>query len=306
MAGVTPKQIYQALINAGASTTAAIGIMANMINESGLSPEAVQQGVSDPGYGLVQWEASSYPGAPSLVTGNPAKDLVAQIKFLAQTGGFAAASGSTASAAAANFANNYERCATCQPGGAQYQGRVANAATVSGWVTSGKWPTSAGNAQLIAGSTPAQTDAATAAAQSKAGCLVSLPSVDLYVTSIGGGCIIDRAQARGAAGVLILLAGGGITLLGLIMLAAYGLKSSGAGKAAGRALEVGGAVAAVAGAPELGVPLAAAGSQVRRQGASRAATGAATNRGKRQLASRQKARACPPGTTWDPATQTCI
>jgi hypothetical protein len=266
---VTPKQIYQALINAGASTTAAIGIMANMINESSLNPEAVQQGVSDPGYGLVQWEASSYPGAPSLVTGNPAKDLVAQVKFLAQTGGFAAASGSTASAAAANFANNYERCATCQPGGAQYQGRVANAATVSGWVTSGKWPTSAGNAQLIAGSTPAQTDAATAAAQSKAGCLVSLPSVDLYVTSIGGGCIIDRAQARGVAGVLILLAGGSISLLGLILLAAYGLKSTGAGKVAGRALEAGGAVAAVAGAPELGVPLAAAGAKTRSAAASK-------------------------------------
>jgi Phage tail lysozyme len=294
--GVTPRQIYQALISAGASTDEAIGMMANMINESSLNVETGAGGTAIdsngyPVYGLVSWNTASYPGAASLVTGNPAQDLAAQAKYLAQTGGFKAAAGGSPAAAAGGFAANYERCAGCQPGGSQYQSRVANAATVAGWVTSGKWPTSGGTAQLTAQSSPAQTEAATAAAQQKAGCLVSMPSLDLYVTSIGGGCIVSRSTARGVAGVAILAAGGGIGLLGLILLAAYGLKSSGAGKVAGRALEVGGAVAAVAGAPELGVPLAAAGSQVRRQGASRAATTAATKRGQQQLTARRKAEA---------------
>src|SRR5579862_298926 len=140
MAGVTPKQVYQALTAKGASTVQAIGIMANMIAESGIDPESVNK--SDPNggsYGLVQQNGSTYA---SLVTGNPVNDMNAQIQVIAQNGGFAAASGSTGALAAGNFAANYERCVGCQPGGAQYSARVANASTVEGWVTSGNWPAS--------------------------------------------------------------------------------------------------------------------------------------------------------------------
>src|SRR5271163_843843 len=102
MAGVTPRQIYQALTGAGASTTQAIGIMANGIAESGLNPEAIgDQGTS---FGTWQEHGAGYAG---LVTGNPETDLAAQVKVLAQNGGFAAATGSNAGEAAGNFSANY-------------------------------------------------------------------------------------------------------------------------------------------------------------------------------------------------------
>jgi hypothetical protein len=131
---VSVADIYHELTGAGASTVQALGIMANMINESGFNPEAVgDQGTS---FGLVQQHGNySY-----LVTGNPQADMKRQITALKQLGGFAAASGNTPAEAAGNFAANYEKCKGCQPGGAQYNGRVANAATVVQYFKSGKWP----------------------------------------------------------------------------------------------------------------------------------------------------------------------
>jgi hypothetical protein len=138
--GVSVGEIYHELINAGASTVEALGIMANMINESGFNPEAVgDQGTS---FGLVQ----QHGNYSHLVTGNPQQDMIRQIATLKSLGGFKAASGNTPGEAAGNFAANYERCVGCQPGGAQYNGRVANAATVVGYFKSGKWPQVGGGA----------------------------------------------------------------------------------------------------------------------------------------------------------------
>jgi hypothetical protein len=225
MSGVTPKEVYEELLNAGASTTQAIGLMANMINESSLNPEAVEQGVADPGYGLIQWENSSYPGASGLVTGNPQADLKAQVRYAAQTGAFRAASGSTGAEAAGNFAANYERCEFCAPGQSQYNSRVANAATVAGWIAGNKWPTKAsGTAGQGGGSTTGTLTAATP------GCLFSMPSVSIGPVNAGGACLFEKSAARGAVGGLVL-AGGLLTLaVGAILLAAYGLKNTGAGK----------------------------------------------------------------------------
>src|SRR5262249_418199 len=108
----TPRQVYNALINAGASTMQAIGIMANVINESSFNPEGV--GDSGTSFGIVQQHGMQYR---SLVTGNPQKDLQNQVRIIAQQGGFKAASGKTPSEAAGNFAAKYERCVGCQPGG---------------------------------------------------------------------------------------------------------------------------------------------------------------------------------------------
>jgi hypothetical protein len=293
---VTPREIYQLLINAGASTVQAVGIMANMINESSLNPEAKQQGTSDPGYGLVQWEASSYPGAASLITGNAQNDARSQVNFLAQTGGFKAASGSTASEAAGNFARNYEQCATCQPGQAQYASRVANAATVAGWISTGKWPKSAGSAAGSGGGTG--TGSATPT------CLIGFSGVqgtswfsDLF--SSGGGnvgqfCLFTRTEARALIGGMILTAGSGIMLVGLGVLVAAGFARSGAGKAAGRAVggaaELAGAGAAVLGAPEIGAPIAAAGAGVRKASQKSGGTAAAGSYARRaRTRSRQNA-----------------
>ena len=128
---------------------------------------------------------------------------------------------------------------------------------------------------------------ATLTAASSPGCLLGIPSVDLKVTSIGGGCIVSKSEGRAVIGALVMMSGGVILGVGALVLVAIGLKHAGAGKVAGRALEVGGAAAAVAGVPEAGVPLAAAGARVRRQGTSRAATSAAVSRARRQVAAKR-------------------
>jgi hypothetical protein len=207
----TPRQVYDALTRAGASTIQAAGIMANIINESGFDPEAVgDQGTS---FGIVQEHGSHYA---SLVTGNPAADLAAQVKVLAQNGGFRAASGSTPAEAAGNFAANYEKCVGCQPGGSQYSSRVANAAKVSGWQTSGKWPTSAGSSSSGSSSSGGGGD-----------CVVRFPGV----AGVGSFCVLSQTQARAVVGGLLLVVGAGPALLGVIILVAVGFRASGAQKA---------------------------------------------------------------------------
>jgi hypothetical protein len=215
-AGVTPQQIYQALISAGASTIQAIGIMANMLAESGLNPEAVgDQGTS---FGLVQQHGMQYAG---LVTGNPAADMAAQIKTMAANGGITAAAGSTGAAAAGNFAANYERCTTCQPGQASYQQRVANAATVAGWVSSGKWPTSAGSATAATAG-----GGGTASNSTDPTCAWGF-SGSLVVTSVNV-CIVKKTTLRHAAGALLLTGGGIVVMVGAVILAASAFQRSGA------------------------------------------------------------------------------
>jgi hypothetical protein len=125
------KGLYNALRSAGASENQAVGMIANAMAESSLNPEA--DPVDSNGYrsyGLWQFNAATYPSAKALVTGNPAKDMIAQIQFLFQVGGLRAASGSTPAAVASNFAANFEKCEGCEQGGAQNTTRTANAATV--------------------------------------------------------------------------------------------------------------------------------------------------------------------------------
>ena len=220
--GVTPKQIYQALIAAGASTTQAIGIMANMIAESGLNPEAVgDQGTS---FGLVQQHGAQYAG---LVTGNPAADMNAQIKVLAANGGFAAANGANGAAAAGNFSANYERCTTCQPGQASYNQRVANAATVAGWVSSGSWPTSSGSAT-------ASAQGGGSGSNSKDPTCAWGFSGSLVVTSLNI-CVIKKATIRHIVGGMLLLSGSSVLLAGAVILAASAFNHTKAGQAVAQA-----------------------------------------------------------------------
>ena len=224
MAGVTPRQIYQALINAGASTTQAIGIMANGIAESGLNPEAVgDQGTS---FGIWQQHGGQYS---TLVTGNPAADMQAQVRVVARNGGFAAASGANGAQAAGNFSARYERCTTCQPGQSSYNQRVANAATVAGWVSSGKWPTSAGSATAAAaggaGSTSNSADPTCAWGFSGS----------LVVTSVNI-CVVKKTTLRHLVGGLVMVAGGSVVLVGAVILAASAFQRSGAQRAVSNAV----------------------------------------------------------------------
>jgi hypothetical protein len=280
--GVTPRQAYQALINAGASTTQAIGILANAINESGIDPEA--RNPSDPNggsYGFVQQNGAGYAG---LVTGNPPVDLKAQIAILAQNGGFKAASGSTPAAAAGNFAAGYERCQGCQPGGPQYNSRVANAATVAGWVSSGKWPTSSGSPAGAAAAGPSAAQGGPASP-----CLIQIsgPSVPV-LGSLGQACLLSKSEARAIIGGALMVGSAFAALVGLLIVAAAGFRESGAGRAAGGALEgAGAALAFVPGAQGAGLAVGAAGATARRAGSS----GAASASLQRRRAARSQAAA---------------
>lgn len=255
-AGVSPLQIYDALTRAGASTVQAIGIMANSINESTLNPEAKNsQDPNGGSFGFVQENGSQYA---SLVTGNPQADLNAQVKVLAQNGGFAAASGSTPAQAAGNFAANYEKCVGCQPGGDQYNQRVSNAATVAGWVSSGKWPKSAGSAAAGASSSTGGTGP---------GCIMANPfSTNLPLignVSAGPSCLFSTSQARALIGGLMLLPAFVAGLTGAVLLVALGFRR--AAPQAGRAAEtVGAGLAFVPGLEGAGLAVAGAGAAAQR------------------------------------------
>lgn len=216
------KTVYQALTAAGASTVQAIGIMANAINESGFNPEAVgDQGTS---FGLVQEHGSQYAG---LVTGNRDTDLAAQVRQIALNGGFKAASGATPAEAAGNFAANYERCVGCQPGGAQYNSRVANASVVAGWVSSGKWPQSAGAATA--------SDTGTSA-QAGPDCALSLGGQHIGIffghgPSLPSACLIRKTEVRAVLGAMILVGGAAVALPGLVIMLVYAARASGATRA---------------------------------------------------------------------------
>lgn len=223
---VTPKDIYDELIAAGASTDQALGIMGNMIHESGLNVETGAGGKTidnngAPVYGLVSWNAASYPDAGSLVTGNPQKDLKAQVNYLAQTGGFGDATGNSPAESASNFAAKYERCQGCEAGGNQNQQRQASANTVAGWLTQGNWPASAGNAAQVAQASSG------ASVSGKESCLwflasldplSSLPLIGRFApnTSV---CIISKPQARAVMGAL-LMAAGFVTMGGAVVILA--------------------------------------------------------------------------------------
>jgi hypothetical protein len=287
---VTPLQIYKALLAAGASTIQAIGIMANSINESGLNPEATNPADGNGGsYGFVQQNGGQYA---TLVTGNPVADLAAQIKVVAVNGGFAAASGTTPAQAAGNFASGYEKCVGCQAGGAQYNSRVANAATVAGWVASGSWPTSAGspNAQTTAaagssGTVLGGTTDPTCAFGIHAGApgLSSLPVIgSAFQADL---CFMHKSTLRHVVGGLLMLAGGGLALPGVLLLAAFSFRRTGAGHAAGGALEtLGAGLAVVPGAEAAGIAVAAAGHTARRAGSQSGASQSIERRRSRRAA----------------------
>ena len=213
----SPRAVWDALRSAGATPVQAAGIMGNWIAESGLNPEA--SAVDSNGkrsYGLAQWNAGSYPNAASLVTGRPEADLAAQVTYFAQTGGFRAATGSTPQQVAASVASRYERCATCQSGGAQSKSRQAQAATVAGWASSGNWPASA------SGATDTAQLSSAAQAQSSATCLWSLGggTVDLivYHQSLPSFCMLSKSQARAIEAIALMGTGINIMMFGLQLL----------------------------------------------------------------------------------------
>jgi hypothetical protein len=63
-------------------------------------------------------------------------------------------------------------------------------------------------------------------------CAWSLGTINLIVTSIGGGCIIHKSTLRHLAGGALMVGGSFLALPGLLVLAAFAFRSSGAARAA--------------------------------------------------------------------------
>jgi tail lysozyme len=231
----TPKGIYTALIAAGFSTTQAIGAMANGMAESSLNPEAnVVDSNGYRSYGIWQFNAQSYPNASGLVTGNCSADINAQVGLLKASVSGQALAGSTPGQVASNFAQYFERCQTCQPGGASNVQRVANAGVVAGWVSSGSWPTSASGLSGSSSSSSAAAGGEGSAATGSA-CLIQFPGVTIPVAgSIGSFCIFSKGEARALIGGMLLFAGGGLFVVGALILAAGAFQRSGATAAVAR------------------------------------------------------------------------
>lgn len=145
----TEREVYNALTGAGLNMAEAAGLMGNIVNESHYDQEVV---VTDSNgfksYGLVQWNAASYPQASGYVTGNPAADLQHQVSAIVSAyRGLPMPSGNTARDAqqiAGIWAAQFERCQGCQPGGPQWQSRAQNAGRIFNQATSGSWPSGPG------------------------------------------------------------------------------------------------------------------------------------------------------------------
>jgi hypothetical protein len=223
-----PKDIYDALLMAGFSTNQAIGAMANGIAESGLNAET--RVVDSNGYysdGIWQFNEQSYPNAAGLVTGNCTADIAAQVGLLKASASGQALAGASGAEVAGNFAQYFERCQQCQPGGASYSQRVTNAATVAGWVSSGKWPTSSAG---LSGSASVTQAAATGpdCAFSLGGGKIGAGPVGVTLPTV---CLLKKTTIRHVVGGGLIIAGGTVSGLGVVLLAAFAFRASGAARA---------------------------------------------------------------------------
>jgi hypothetical protein len=230
-----PRDVYNALIKAGFSTVQAIGAMANGIAESGLNAET--RVIDSNGYysdGIWQFNEQSYPNASSLVTGHCGADITAQVGFLKAHISGNALAGSTPAQVAGNFAQYFERCQQCQPGGGSYAQRVANAGVVAGWVSSGKWPASAGSGFTSSGSSSATSTTGSGSADPT--CAWALGTINLHVTSVGGGCLIHKSTIRHMVGGALIVWGVGLAVPGMLVLAAFAFRASGGQAAAAASL----------------------------------------------------------------------
>jgi hypothetical protein len=184
------RDVYEALIREGLDMSQAVGIMANIENESGFDPEALNPGGPAAGVGLVQWETSFYPAAAGYRTGNVVRDLETQAKAIAAAARHLNLTGS-AQQVAGTWAADFERCAGCQPGGAQYLSRVANAGRIWNQAKSGNWPAPGGSGITGGGGSSSSSSGASPA------------QLTAFLTSSSGGVLADAgALIHGSAVVL--------------------------------------------------------------------------------------------------------
>lgn len=210
--GVTPEDIWNALIGIGATPVQAAGIMGNMQAESGFNPD-VKPGDNGTSFGLFQQHGSySY-----LSTGSPATDMIAQIRTMIANGGMASATGSTPAEVASNFAHGYERCAACgyQDGTSELDARAANATAIYQAATTGKWETIGYSANAAGAPSPAGagSNATGTGCHARVGndgsnCAINFP----------GSFCITYCELKGIAGGAIMVGGVLLALVGVLIL----------------------------------------------------------------------------------------
>lgn len=107
------QQAYDFFVNQGFTPAQAAGIVGNLVQESGVNPESVQQ--NGPGRGIAQWSLGGR-WIPSLATGNVNKDLAAQEQYIIDElqsnpayGLSALRQATTPTQAAQVFGSDYER-----------------------------------------------------------------------------------------------------------------------------------------------------------------------------------------------------
>jgi Lysozyme like domain len=126
----------------------------------------------------------------------------------------------------------------------------------------------------VPGSSSAAAGAASGSCTPACLACISVPTIDLKVTSVGGQtlCLFTRTEARAWMGAILTMWGGGILVVSVAILAVTAFSKSGAagaaGKAGGTVAEGAGAALALGGAPEVGAPVAALGGGLKGKGRS--------------------------------------
>jgi hypothetical protein len=123
----------------------------------------------------------------------------------------------------------------------------SNGSNWSAWATyaSGAYKAFMSNSTTpnMSGIGSASSAASAATTGTNPDCMITLPNIDLGVTSVGGNCILSYSQARAIISGALIGVGGVVVLLGLLLLVAGGAEHTGAGQAAGRAVKTAATVA---------------------------------------------------------------
>lgn len=82
------------------------------------------------------------------------------------------------------------------------------------------------------------TASTTAATVNPATCVIPYPTLNLVVTTVGGGCMLTKSEARALIGGLVLAGAGLLLIPGVIILAAAGFQHTGAAAAVAQAARV--------------------------------------------------------------------
>lgn len=211
------QALYQELINAGMSSQQAAGVLGNIQSESSFNVEAnAMDSNGKRSYGMIQWNAGSYPDAARLVTGNRAADTAAQVQYLLHNTNNInlGLRGATAADVAGNFARYVEVCQGCQPGGASYNQRVAQANAIFQQAQTGNWGSGAGISGSNSGGTINAQNAGISNPLSPSSWFQGLADM------MGAPNLKDLAERAG-----LILLGGIIIVVGLVMISGQNVKA---------------------------------------------------------------------------------